>query len=325
MNIADMFNPGGGPGSPKADLAIEDEFKARVWRLLKHFYNASEEELLSLVVAEYHLLTAHQLEKWEQERQNLDRAKKACEAAADRILTQLNNGTIPEFLSDEKVCQLPACPWRAAVARTLVLIAIAGGALEWINYAAFCAPHYDSFPISLSNCLPVLLFAVAEAIILHCGLFSKRFIKWFMVGQGVAGVLSGCAYLLFRFQRSNASLDFLTQASQSHTLSPDDVCMFFQILTSLCFAAICLQGALAMWIKRSPRNSEYTQALTQIDELNEEAAELATKSADVKGAIAKFHALKDWGLNAAQTKRGRLVAEHDRFQRNFETILNQSL
>lgn len=215
MNEADFFNPNGGDGPAKIDRSLEDELKDRVLRIIKSSPNATEEELISEVNEEIDVVTAPVLIKWEHERKSLEASKASAVAKAKAIQRQLDTGEIPKTRPGEETFHLTPCPWRRAVGLGLGVIALGTTAFELVNYAAYCAPNYDSFPISLSNCFPVLLFGIAEAVILHSGLFSKRSIKRCMFLQGLLGAVAGCAFLFFRFQRSASSLAFLTQSSQT--------------------------------------------------------------------------------------------------------------
>lgn len=325
MNEADFFNPNGGDAPAKVDRSLEDELKVRVLRIIKSSPNATEEDLISEVNAEIDVVTAPVLIKWELERKYLETAKASNIAKAKAIQRQLDTGEIPKVRPGEETFHLTPCPWRRAIGLGLGSTALLTSGFELVNYAAYCAPNYDSFPISLSNCFPVLLFGIAEAVILHSGLFSKRSLKRCMFLQGLLGAVAGCAFLFFRFQRATSSLAFLTQPSQTASLSPDDICMGLQIFTSICFAAVCLQGAIAMWVKRSTANPDYSAATSEIERLKDEANRLELETAPCKGAGESFHALKRRLIVATKIRWARLNSERDRFQQNMNNILNAPL
>jgi hypothetical protein len=325
MNEADFFNPNGGDAPAKVDRSLEDELKVRVSRIIKSSPNATEENLISEVDAEIDVVTAPVLVKWAQERKYLETARAGAIAKAKAIQRQLDAGEIPKNLPGEETFHLTPCPWRRAIGLGLGAIALLTSGFELVNYAAFCAPNYDSFPISLSNCFPVLLFGIAEAVILHSGLFSKRSIKRCMLLQGLLGAVAGCAFLFFRFQRNASSLAFLTQSSQTASLSPEDICMGLQIFTSLCLAAVCLQGAIAMWVKRSTSNPDYVAAQAAIESWKDEANRLDQETAPSKGAVESFHALKRRLIVSTKIRWARLNSERERFQQNMNNILNEPL
>ena len=325
MKNTDLFNPGGSPGSPQVDLSIEDLIKMQVGKIVRNHHRAPQTELITQVETEVGLATAQIMCKWTGEIAILADEKQEKLDQIAELEGALEAGTIPESLEGEESFKLPTCLWRKTAALILGGIGLGVSVFEWVNLAAYRAPVYNSFPISLSYCIPVLLLPVAELVILHGGLFSEKFIKRFTVAQGLLGLLSGAAYLFFCFHEAGASLDFLAASAPMGGLSSQDWCMWTQIVTSLCFAAICFQGALSKGVIRSAKNPAHARAKKDIKLVRQQIRQIDTAITELRGATQRFHALKVRCVAYANVQWKLLRDSEENFQQSVNTILNQKL
>jgi hypothetical protein len=249
-------------------------------------------------------------------------AHESCEKAK-RLEDKILGGKIQE-ICPEQTWMLPKGFW-SKVAFTFVLgAAVLTPPCEVINLAWYIRFDTQSFLTAFLYCSSIVIFPIAEVVVLRRLVRSDKAKKTILLIQTLAACASGIVYVGLTLRHGDTSLSAMF-SGQKMALSNDTMRMAAQILTSILLSGVCLHTAIEMGRRENPENEAFRHAQESVENLRKDAGEHFQIVSRISGELERIQIRKPEAILFCRRQFARIEAEYDRHNQTLEKLFNEPM